>query len=79
MADTNKIFTEIAKIIASQLSIKENDVKENSTFDELGIDSVDRVEIIMKLEEAFNIEIKDEVADSFKTVKDIVEYISKAK
>lgn len=77
MADKNSSFEKVSQIISLQLSIDKDDVKLESSFDDLGMDSVDRVEIIMKLEEEFNIEIKDEDADAFSKVKDIVDYIEK--
>lgn len=77
MPDKNSVFDTISKIIAQQLSIDKDNIKLTSNFDDLGMDSVDRIEIIMKLEETFNIEIKDEDADSFKNVSDAVEHIAK--
>lgn len=68
----------IIKIINDQLSdnIKSDNI-ENVYLDELDLDSLDRLEIIMSLEETFDIHIKDNEAGSWKTVKDIIEYIER--
>ncbi len=68
----------VKKIIVDQLGVTEEEVKSESTFiDDLGADSLDMVEMVMALEEEFNIEIPDEDAEKIKTVKDAVDYISK--
>lgn len=70
------VFDKIKKIIADQLSLNENDIKMDSSFvDDLGADSLDIVELIMALEEEFDIEIPDEDAEKVSTVGDVVEYI----
>jgi len=50
-------------------------INENTTLQELGLDSLDQVELIVRLEREFNCEFSDEVADSFKSVRDIVDFI----
>ncbi len=66
------------KIIAEQLGVKEEEIKEDTRFAEnLGADSLDMVELIMELEEEFDIEIPDEDAEKAKTVKDVIDYINK--
>ena len=66
----------IKSIIAEQLGVKEDEVKADSNFiDDLGADSLDTVELIMALEEEFNIEIPDEDAEKMLTVTDVVKYI----
>lgn len=70
------IFNEAKKILANNLSVKEDDVKlESNLADDLGADSLDSVDLIMALEEKFNIEITDEEAQAVKIVKDIVSII----
>lgn len=72
------MFEKIRDIIAQQLSI--TDVNEltldTSLRDDLNADSIDAVEIIMALEDIFDIEIEEESAEKFKTIADIVDYVS---
>jgi len=73
----NTIDTRIKKIIAKQLGIKEKTIlNHNSFLEDLGADSLDSIELIMKLEEEFNIEISDEDAEHFNTVKNVIDYIN---
>ena len=66
----------IKSIIAEQLGVKPEEVTGKASFvDDLGADSLDTVELIMALEEEFNIEIPDEDAEKMKTVGDVVKYI----
>ena len=66
----------IKSIIAEQLGVKPEEVTPAASFvDDLGADSLDTVELIMALEEEFNIEIPDEDAEKMKTVGDAVKYI----
>jgi acyl carrier protein len=70
------MFEKIRKRIADQLSIDEEDIRMDSSFvDDLGADSLDIVELIMALEEEFDMEIPDEDAEKISTVRDVVEYI----
>ena len=63
-------------IVAEQLGVKEEEVTNDSSFvDDLGADSLDTVELVMALEEAFDIEIPDEAAEGILTVGDAVKYI----
>lgn len=71
------MFDKLKAIIADKLGINEDDITMESTFvDDLGADSLDIVELIMSLEEELEMEIPDEDAERFKTVGDVVEYIS---
>lgn len=63
-------------IIAQELGIDKKLVTEQATLSDLGADSLDIVEIIMKMEEQFGIEIKDEDAEHMKSVKDVVDYLN---
>lgn len=74
----NTIDARIKKIIATQLGVKEKEIlNDNSFLEDLGADSLDLIELIMKLEEEFNIEILDEDAEYFNTVKNVIDYINK--
>jgi acyl carrier protein len=71
------IFEKVRDIIAEQLGIDPEEITMESSFiDDLGADSLDIVELIMALEEEFDIEIPDEDAEKIKTVGDVVEYLS---
>jgi acyl carrier protein len=71
------VFERVKKIIADQLGLDENTITMDSLFvDDLGADSLDVVELIMALEEEFDIEIPDEDAEKATKVGDVVEYIS---
>lgn len=78
MADIEK---RVKEIIAEQLKVDDvsNVTNEASFIDDLGADSLDIVELIMALEEKYDTEIADEVAEKMATVKDVVEYISQNK
>lgn len=70
------MFEKVRDIIAEQLGIEAGDIKMESSFvDDLGADSLDIVELIMALEEEFNMEIPDEEAEKISTVGDVVNYI----
>jgi acyl carrier protein len=70
----------IKQIICEQLEVKEEDVVPEASFvDDLGADSLDQVELIMALEEEFDISISDDDAEKIATVKDAIEYIAKNK
>ena len=71
-----EIFGRVKKIVAEQLSVDEAEVKSEATFaDDLGADSLDTVELVMALEEEFDIEIPDEAAEGMETVQNAVDYI----
>ena len=66
----------IKKIIAEQLGVEEDDVVPDAKFvEDLGADSLDTVELVMALEEEFEIEIPDEDAEKIQTVASAVEFI----
>jgi acyl carrier protein len=70
------IETKVREKIAEQLGVATDEVKADSSFiEDLGADSLDIVELVMALEEEFNIEISDEDAEKIRTVKDVVTYI----
>ncbi len=67
----------ITKIIAEQLQVDEGQITSDSSFmDDLGADSLDTVELIMALEEEFEIEIPDSDAEQIRTVQDAINYLN---
>ena len=75
MADAS-IEEKVKNIIVEQLGVSEEQVKPEAKFiEDLGADSLDTVELVMALEEAFDIEIPDEAAEGIATVGDAVKYI----
>jgi acyl carrier protein len=75
----SEILEKVKKIICEQLDVPEGDIVLEASFvDDLGADSLDQVELIMAMEEEFNVSIPDEDAEKILTVKDAVEYITKA-
>jgi acyl carrier protein len=74
------LFDEIKEVIVEQLNVNPEEIKLESNFvEDLGADSLDVVELVMALEEKFEIEIPDSEAEKIQTVKDVVDYIEKAK
>ena len=70
------VFEKVRKIIVEQLGVEEDDVVMEASFiDDLGADSLDIVELIMALEEGFDLEIPDSEAEKITTVGDAVDYI----
>jgi acyl carrier protein len=71
------IAKRVKEIVAEQLGVDEAQVLTESSFmDDLGADSLDTVELVMALEEEFDIEIPDEDAEKIQTVNDAIEYIT---
>ena len=69
-------FDRVKKVIVEQLDVAEEEVTPTASFvDDLGADSLDVVELVMGLEEEFEIEIPDEDAEKILTVQDAVNYI----
>jgi acyl carrier protein len=72
-----EIFQKVQKIVCEQLGVDEAEVKPEASFaNDLGADSLDTVELVMALEEEFDIEIPDEAAEEIATVQAAVDYIS---
>ncbi|MCG8368040.1 MAG: acyl carrier protein [Pseudanabaenales cyanobacterium] len=73
---SEEIFGKVKKIVAEQLGVEEEQVKPEASFaNDLGADSLDTVELVMALEEEFEIEIPDEAAEGIGTVQAAVEFI----
>ncbi len=71
------VENKVKEIIAEELNVALEDVKPEASFiDDLGADSLDTVQLIMKFEEEFDIEISDEDSVKIKTVGDVLTYIS---
>ena len=69
-------FDDVKEVVVEQLNVSADEVKEDSKFvEDLGADSLDVVELVMALEEKFDIEIPDDEAEKIQTVKDVVDYI----
>lgn len=72
------VADKIKKIICEQLDVPEEDVVLEASFvDDLGADSLDQVELIMAMEEEFDVSIPDEDAENIGTVQDAIEYVQK--
>jgi len=72
-----EIFERVKKVVVEKLDVEPDQVKPEASFaDDLGADSLDIVELIMALEEEFDIEVTDEVAEQLVTVGKAVEHIS---
>jgi len=70
------VFEKVRAILCDQLDLDEDKVTmDSSLVDDLGADSLDAVDLIMSLEDEFDMEVADEASDSFKTVGDLVRYI----
>jgi acyl carrier protein len=73
------VAEKVKRIISEQLDVSEDVVVLTASFvDDLGADSLDQVELIMAMEEEFNITIPDEDAEKITTVQDTIDYITKA-
>jgi acyl carrier protein len=76
MTDKDAMYSKVKAIIVDQLGVEEEEVTLESSFiEDLGADSLDIVELIMALEEEFEIEVPDEDAEKLLSVSDALEYI----
>ena len=74
------IFEKVKEVIIDQLAVEDDAIKmETSFIDDLGADSLDIVELIMALEEEFDLQIPDSEAEKIMSVGDVVEYIKNNK
>ena len=71
-----EIFKKVTDVIVAKLEVKAEDVKPESEFgNDLGADSLDRVELVMALEDEFDVEILDSDAEKFQKVSDVVAFL----
>ena len=78
MSELESVEDRIKGIIVSQLGVEENAVVAKAKFiEDLGADSLDIVELVMAMEEAFGIDIPDEEAENIRTVSDAVNFVKK--
>lgn len=75
--DRADIYAKVVNIVAHILKISKESIHEQSNLESLGADSLNRVEFIMELEEAFSIEINDEEAEKLSTVGETVDYVTR--
>jgi acyl carrier protein len=72
------VADKVKQIISEQLGVDEADITPSASFmDDLGADSLDQVELVMALEEAFGVQVGDEDAEKMLTVQNAVDYINK--
>ncbi len=77
--DISTLHNKVIDIIANQLGVEKDIITAQAhVVDDLGADSLDVVELVMALEEAFDVEIPDEDAEKIRTVNDIFEYLGKS-
>lgn len=70
-----EILNKLATIVDGQLACRKENVTEDTTFESLGADSLDNLEIVIAIEEEFEIDIDDEQAENIKTVAQAVDHI----
>ena len=78
VAAKKEVVEKVRQIISEQLGVDEAEVTPSASFiDDLGADSLDQVELVMALEEAFNMEVGDEDAEKILTVQNAIDYVDK--
>lgn len=79
MPSTEEITTKVIEIVCKQLGVtKEKVTPETSFVNDLGADSLDTVELVMEIEDAFDLTIPDDEAEKIQTVGDAIRYIEKS-
>lgn len=69
------IFEEIREVVCEQLGVDESEVTMDTTFEDLGADSLDLFQVVIEIEEKFGIQLED--AEKIKSIKDAVDYVEK--
>jgi acyl carrier protein len=78
VATKKEIVEKVRQIVSEQLGVDEAEVTPSASFiDDLGADSLDQVELVMALEEAFHMEVGDEDAEKILTVQNAIDYVEK--
>ncbi len=78
VAAKKEVTEKVKQIVSEQLGVDEAEVTPSASFtDDLGADSLDQVELVMALEEAFNMEVGDEDAERILTVQNAIDYVDK--
>ena len=72
MADSSEILKKVLDIASDVLGVDESDLSEDTTFDDLDADSLDRLQLVTAMEDEFDIEIPDDKLESIASVKDAV-------
>ena len=75
MISEQKLKDKVQRIIADQLAVSMDEAKSAQTFTQLGADHVEKIAIIMDVEDAFNIEIPNDETENINTFEDVVEYL----
>lgn len=76
MTDLTTVLERVTKVVVDRLGVDESEVKVEASFrEDLGADSLDVVELVMELEDEFDMEISDEDAEKIATVGDAIKYI----
>jgi acyl carrier protein len=78
VATKKEVVEKVRQIVSEQLGVDEAEVTPSASFiDDLGADSLDQVELVMALEEAFHMEVGDEDAEKILTVQNAIDYVDK--
>lgn len=77
--DKDDTYNKVVEIVSQKLNVDKDAVIKSKSFQDLGADSLDMVEIVMKLEEQFSIEINDEDAEKLSDLHQVVDYIHKVR
>lgn len=73
--DRGDTYAKVVDIVANKLHVDKNSITKESTFQQLGADSLGMVEIMMKLEETFGVEIEDSAAEKLTGLREAVDYV----